>query len=79
MWQLVDRLEWLYLLMNARCEDAFETWRDSLAFPHQWTRTLLEESRSHDEGGEPMDLRYELDCQQGDVDVVRFITFPGPV
>ena len=77
MWQLIDRLDWLYLLMNERLEDAFEIWRDSLAFPHQWTRTVLEESRSYDEGGEPMDLQYELECQQGDVDVVRFAEFPG--
>ena len=77
MWQLIDRLEWLYLLMNALCEDALETWRDSLAFPEMWTRTPLEESRSYDEGGEPMDLRYELDCQQENVDVMRSVTFPG--
>ena len=77
MWQLIDRLEWLYLLMNARLEDGFETWRDSLAFPEMWTRTMLKESGNYDEGGEPMDLRYELDCQQENVDVGRFATFPG--
>ena len=77
LWRLIDWLDYLQLLMNARCEEVFEPWLNSLAFPHQWTRTLLEESGSYEEGGEPMDLRYELDCQQGDVDVVRFVTFPG--
>lgn len=78
MWDLIDRLTWLKLLMNARGEEMLEPWRTSLALPELWNRTLLEEPGSFDEAGEPMDLAFELDCRQHDVNAVRrVITSPG--